>query len=29
VNKRVPKPDIIYACCTRPLTDLLLSYSDL
>lgn len=29
VNKRLAKPDIVYLCCTRPLTDLLLTYSDL
>jgi ferredoxin len=29
VNKRVKRPDIVFACCTRPLTDLVLAYSDL
>ena len=29
VNRRAAKPDIAYPCCTRPLTDLVLTYSDL
>jgi len=29
VNKRVKRHDIVFACCTWPLTDLVLAYSDL
>lgn len=27
VNKRAPAPDVVYACCTKPLSDLALSYA--
>jgi CDP-4-dehydro-6-deoxyglucose reductase len=26
VNRRLVKPDIIFVCCTRPLTDMVLFY---
>jgi ferredoxin len=29
VNERRAKPDILYVCCTQPLSDLVLTYSSL
>ncbi|MBA2672402.1 2Fe-2S iron-sulfur cluster binding domain-containing protein [Ramlibacter sp.] len=28
VNKRAPAPDVVYPCCTKPLSDMALSYAE-